>query len=61
MPLCVSSTMCSSHYVPSRAQVEGGLSQPVHGTATYRYDDAVKYNFDLLMMGTTVRETYRGI
>jgi hypothetical protein len=24
---------------PSRAQVERGLSQPVHGTATYRCDD----------------------
>jgi len=35
---------------PSGAQVEIGLvSQPVHWTATYRFDDT---NFDLLMMST---------
>jgi len=46
MPLNVSST-CAHHQVVkialhslwSRAQVERGLSQPVHRTATYRCDD----------------------
>jgi len=30
-------TLCG--WWPFRAQVERGLSQPVHGTATYRCDD----------------------
>jgi len=44
----------------SRAQVERGqcTGQPPTGVTI---PDAVQYNFDLLMMSTTVLETCRGI
>jgi len=46
---------------PFRAQVERVLSQPVHGTATYRCDDTrgCVIQFDLLMMSTRARSMYR--
>jgi len=46
---------------PSGAQVERGVCAPDGHLQSVTTPDVVQYNFDLLMMRTTVLETCRGI